>query len=288
MNVWTVCDAYEVRGEAIVARHPFSDFETGKWTTTKVNSRWWHGYNPLEEAPDLFLKLARLNDEPDFIKAALRFSHTFGVLGVDTVKKGSVIDGTSLAGFREEAARAQKVLNLYEAVLNRDPIAAHATLHSLRSGLTEVVPESELEAAILEDSGRQALEEHVIHSALTATLKMVNEKVRDLCHIEARISYDIPLPLDDPLQLLEVRYTDPSMVKSTWRFDNLLGAAYLQMHWLLTSGGNIARCNYCGRVIALTRPHPEGRKRRSDKRFCNDACRQAHHRSKKRSADVPS
>jgi hypothetical protein len=293
MNVWTVCDDYEVRGEAIVARHPFSDFETGKWTTTKVNSRWWRGYHPLEEAPDLFLNLARLNDEPDFIKAALRFSHTFGVLGVDTVKKGSMIDGISLAGFREEAARAQKVLNLYEAVLNRDPIAAHATLHSLRSGLTEVVPESELEAAILEDSGRQALEEHVIHSALTATLKMVNEKVRDLCHIEAIISHDVPLQLpDDPLQLIEILSgalsTDPSVVKSTWRFDNLLGAAYLQMHWLLTSGGNIARCNYCGRVIALTRPHPEGRKRRSDKRFCDDACRQAHHRSKKRIQDAPS
>ncbi len=277
MNVWTVCDDYEVSGEAIVAKHPYSDFETGKWTTSKENSRWWRGYHPLEEAPDLFLKLARLLDEPDFIKAALRFSHTFGVLGVDTVKRGSVIDGTSLAGFREEAARAQKILNLYEAVLNRDPIAAHATLHGLRSGRTEVVPESELEVAILEESGRQALEEHVIHSALTATLRMVNEKVRDLCHIEARIPYD------HPPQLTDMFPTDPSVVRSVWRFDNLLGAAYLQMHWLLTSEGNLARCEHCGRVISLTRPYPKGRKRRRDRRFCNDSCRQAHHRSKKKS-----
>jgi hypothetical protein len=281
MNVWTVCDDYEVRDDAIVARHPFSDFETGRWTTTKVNSRWWRGYYPLEEAPDLFLKLARLHDEPDFIEAALRFSCTFGVLGVDAVKKGSLIDGTSLAGFRAEAARARKVLKLYESVLNRDPMSAHATLHGLRSERTEILPESELEERILEEEGRQSLEVYLLNRALRATLKLVNEKVRDLCHIEARIAYDDPYELTDVLS--EVLSTDFSVVKSTWRFDNLLGAAYLQMHWLLTSGGNIARCDFCGRVISLTRPHPEGRKRRRDRRFCDAACRQAQHRSKKKS-----
>jgi hypothetical protein len=288
MNVWTVCDDYEVRDEAIVAKHPYSDFETGRWTTSKVNSRWWHGYYPLEEAPDLFLKLARLHDEPDFIEATLRFSHTFGVLGVDTVKKGSMIDGTSLAGFRQEAARARKVLKLYEAVLNRDPVAAHATLHGLRSDRTEIVPESELEESILEEEGQQALEEYLLNGAVRKTLKLVNEKVRDLCHTEARIAYDPDqlIANDDPDQLTNfvaaVLSTDFSRVKSTWRFDNLLGAAYLQMHWLLTSGGNIARCDHCGRVISLARPHPEGRKRRRDRKFCDDACRQAHHRSKKK------
>jgi hypothetical protein len=279
LNVWTVCDDYEVRDEAIVARHPYSDFETGRRTTTAKIIRWWRGYHPLEEAPDLFLKLARLHDEPDFIEAALSFSRTFGVLGVDAVKKGSMIDGTSLAGFREEAARARKVLKLYEAVLNRDPMAAHATLHGFRSEPIEIVPESELEETILEESGRQALEEYLLNRALRVTLELVNEKVRDLCHIEARIPYE---------QLTEVFSVDPSMVKSTWRFDNLLGAAYLQMHCLLTSGGNIARCDYCGRIISLARPHPEGRKRRRDRRFCDDACRQAHHRSKKRAQDAPS
>ena len=70
-------------------------------------------------------------------------------------------------------------------------------------------------------------------------------------------------------------------------FDNLLGAMYLQMYWLMTSSDSIARCEHCGWVILLGRPHPEGRKRRSDKRFCDDACRQAHHRSKKQSSRRP-
>jgi hypothetical protein len=60
-----------------------------------------------------------------------------------------------------------------------------------------------------------------------------------------------------------------------------VGAMYLQMYWLLESGGDVTRCEHCGLTISLSRPQPEGRKRRSDKRFCDDACRQAHHRSKK-------
>jgi hypothetical protein len=69
-------------------------------------------------------------------------------------------------------------------------------------------------------------------------------------------------------------------VKSHWNFYNLLGAMYLQVYWLMAFGENVARCQYCSQIISLARPHPEGRKRRSDKRFCDDACRQAHHRSK--------
>jgi hypothetical protein len=43
----------------------------------------------------------------------------------------------------------------------------------------------------------------------------------------------------------------------------------------------VTRCEYCGRIISLALSHPEGRKRRRDKRFCDDACRQANHRAKK-------
>jgi hypothetical protein len=78
----------------------------------------------------------------------------------------------------------------------------------------------------------------------------------------------------------------PTNVRAWWWYENLLGAMYLQMHWLMTSGSELARCENCGRIIALSRPYPEGRKRRRDKRFCDDACRQAHHRSKKRAQDT--
>ena len=65
-----------------------------------------------------------------------------------------------------------------------------------------------------------------------------------------------------------------------WTFDTLLGAMYLQMYWIMASSDSKSRCEHCGRIISLGRPHPDGRKRRRDKKFCDDACRQAHHRSK--------
>jgi hypothetical protein len=80
----------------------------------------------------------------------------------------------------------------------------------------------------------------------------------------------------------DIRPSVSHEVDVSWTFDNLLGAMHLQMYWLMASGGNVTRCEHCGRIVSLARPHPEGRKRRSDKRFCDDACRQAKHRSKKK------
>jgi hypothetical protein len=109
-------------------------------------------------------------------------------------------------------------------------------------------------------------------AAITTVILSVDLTVKTLCHLGTSIGGKGDWsPFDHPPEL-----------KSTWDFDNLLGAAYLQLHWLITSGDALARCGYCGRVLSLARPHPDGRKRRSDKRFCDDACRQAHHRSKKK------
>ena len=75
---------------------------------------------------------------------------------------------------------------------------------------------------------------------------------------------------------------DLSTVHTAWDFDSLIGAMHLQMWWLMASAGDITRCEFCGRIVSLARSRPDGRKHRRDKRFCDDACRQAHHRSKKK------
>ena len=47
-----------------------------------------------------------------------------------------------------------------------------------------------------------------------------------------------------------------SGIRSTWVFNNLLGAAYLQMWWLMSSGGDVTRCEHCRRIMSLARPYP--------------------------------
>ena len=56
----------------------------------------------------------------------------------------------------------------------------------------------------------------------------------------------------------------------------------LQFYWLITSGGELDHCKYCGRVISNAPPVPgsrtvKERKPRSDKTFCNSRCRQNYH-----------
>lgn len=84
-----------------------------------------------------------------------------------------------------------------------------------------------------------------------------------------------------PSLRLEDGCRDASGVTAGLSFKSLLGAMYLQMYWLMESGSELARCEHCGLLLSLARPTPEGRKRRSDRRFCGDACRQAQHRAKK-------
>ena len=86
-----------------------------------------------------------------------------------------------------------------------------------------------------------------------------------------------------PAFFVEVGTSETPKLKGGWGYENLLGAMYLQMYWLMASGSELARCEYCGLLLSLARPNPEGRKRRSDRRFCGDACRQARHRAKKES-----
>jgi len=257
---WWVCDEDRHRGQEIVAKY------SPPWINAPDSPPWtgeeelhWRSYAPLKETPDLFLKLARLHQEPEFEEATLAFSHRYGVLG-GTSTKGSFPKPyrDNLSNFREEASRAWSILKMYEAVLNRNWMAAKSLL----------IADEFYEAGNwpFEDSPDKYLE-----WALRGAAIKVAQTVRELCHPTLLFAESSWLP---PI--------NPYGIESTWRFGNLLGAAYLQMYWLMTSGGNITRCESCGQEISLTKPHPEGRKRRSDKRFCDDACRQAHHRSKKR------
>jgi hypothetical protein len=100
-----------------------------------------------------------------------------------------------------------------------------------------------------------------LEGALAASVSVVNDAVTKLCRQVTSVHFDRPDP--DP----------SSAVKVTWSFDNLLGAMYPQMWWVVISSGDLSCCEHCSRLISLARPSPGARTRRSDKRFCDDACR---------------
>jgi hypothetical protein len=254
-----VCEKYEIRGDEILAKWPQQE-----------ESHWWSHY-PITEAPDLFLELAALHEASDFPEAALAFSHKHGLPGGNgffepAVSSDNNPERISLSTFQEETFFAWFVLRVYEAALNRD----ERRLRMADRGLREYFQ-------LNDDGVSDVNEEQNANSALMQVAFIAQKVVQKRC-------YMIP-SFTEEIGSLE---TLTNGIRSSWEFDNLLGAAYLQMWWLMSSGGDVTRCEYCRRIMSLTRPHPNGRKRRRDKRFCSDSCRQAHHRSKKRPANSSS
>jgi hypothetical protein len=253
---WGICKEYEIRGDEIVAKWPIEE------------SFRWGWYWPLEHTPWLFLELAELSKEPDFREATLRFCHNWGVPG-DLIPTHYVVESTklsgfqewkarrarvgkmNLSGFQEEAKNIAEIIDLYERALNGDEEVIQ---------LPPGMPGSAGSPEMYTDHG------------LGWAVALVTERVQTLCRPSLYFTPEYLRP-----------ETIVSGISNTWEFANLLGAAYLQMWWLMTSEGEVARCEYCHRRMSLARPAPDGRKRRRDKRFCSDSCRQAHHRSKNRS-----
>ncbi len=247
-----VCRDYEIRGEHIVA------------TERSDNVEHWSLFFPLEDAPDLFLRFSRLCKEPDFVEAALTFARRFGLPAGDanSGRHNDRAESLLIAHFLRESRRAWATLTLYECVLTGDDAAAREIFAAHREDddlFREVSDALEHQPPGLE-----------CHHALWVAATIPYSTVERLCSQKLY------------MQAAGRSRPDPSWIKLTWEFDNVLGAMYLQMHQLVVAGGNVSRCENCQRIISLAPPRPGRRRPRKDKRFCDDACRQAHHRSKKK------
>jgi hypothetical protein len=117
---WPVCKQYDLHRGAIVAR--FTPEDLTQWDIS------W----PLEEAPDHYLRFARLHEEPDFERAALTFAHEHGLPDGTTIVspftgfERPFPDRMDLSRLFNESRRAWVVLALYESVLNHDVEHARA------------------------------------------------------------------------------------------------------------------------------------------------------------------
>ena len=260
---WPVCKQYDLHSGETVARFPPEDLE--QWDVS------W----PLEETPDLFLRFARLHEELDFEQAALAFAREYGLPDGTTIVspftgfERPFPDRMDLSRLLDESRRAWVVLALYESVLNHDVEQAKALVFEHQRDRTFG---GYFRHQRLEQAARTRFQPELV-LAMEAAVIVAKSVSDELCTAQISFSFD------DTVEL------DPSCIRTYWGFDNLIGAMHLQMYQLMTSGGGLTRCENCGRMIALTHTDPRGRKRRRDRRFCDDACRQAHHREKRRTSN---
>ncbi len=207
----------------------------------------WRTVRPLEER-GLMIELARLREEAferrDFEEPIVRFVRKRGLLGLD---RPEYINRRWHGGPREtvrkyiaEIIRAGEIVRLYEAVLNGNESAAKELLRDFPCQ----VPDGE---RLGEDDTFYRMAP--LERALVEVTMAVTRRVNELCRVTA-----IP----------PMRSHDVSKVRTVWTFDSLIGAAYLQMYWLIGAEGRITRCGFCRHLI----PYP-----RKNQSFCNDSCR---------------
>lgn len=228
----------------------------------------WRIYEPLNDTPDLFLRFARLYDEGGSIEAIVDWVYRYGVLA-DDPEDFDYAAPQRLSSFRQKSGEAAGLLALYEAVLSGDsdrvksvilneyPVVDEAKRFYARLGLSH----ERVNRKIL-DSVEEIYGGDFLLFALEKVVEEVSHMVGRSCH---------------PFLSIEEGSHDPTKVWDRWSFSDLLGAMYLQMYWLIAAGGNVTRCDYCGRIISLGRPGPGSRKPPQHKRFCDKACRQSFH-----------
>jgi hypothetical protein len=274
LGIQSVCNEYQIHGDRIVAKYKLSALED----PLRPEDVWWF-YSPLRDAPDLFLTFARLYKEKSFERAALAFSHKYGLPNnmVEVVegqeKTYPFAEEIEISEFWDEAEKAHRILAIYEAVINRDAETVKQSLLGRNTGDKPFEIDHETLSLVEELQGPNG----ILHASLDYVIAAVQDVVQRTCRQRMRAA---------PQNRMQP--PDFSNIETVWDFDSLYGAMYLEMWWLIVSGNNIGRCEFCDSPISLGRSRPDARKRRHDRRFCDDACRQAHHRSKKRSVDSSS
>ena len=248
-------------------------------------------YEPLTDTPHLFLEFARLVESKSSEEALFDWIHKYGLLGlstrpvlqeapslaqaspqIDNDDKGGPVD--SVQNIWTVAWEANESLLLYEAAISGDQDKLEQALF-----FDEDPGWIENRRRRLEDKAEATGTDWVqvlVDDALFQLIEYAHGPLVTSCY--PVISY----PQRYPHMADEEPLIGPDELSRGWGARNLWGAMGLQFYWLITSGGQLNRCRYCGRIISHAPAVPgsravDERKPRSDKSYCDSRCRQNYH-----------
>ncbi len=279
---WGVCEDYEI--EEIPLSEQIQTTPKGwkyvgparivnKYDLSRSDK--WRYYDPINDTPDLFLKFARLNEGDLLPETILDWVRRYGLLGLNNESNSMLgyFEAEYAQAIDEQTKLAAAVLQGYEAVRNGDNDRAKQLIFGefphffaldwIRLG---GMVRGELESKLLpigKKETQKAIEQDYdgdyVRYLLEKCAQAVETMVRANC-----------------LPALSVE-GKPARAAAGWSIRNLIGAMYLQMYRLMAAGEDVTTCRYCGRLISRMPPETGERKKRHDKRYCNDACRQRYH-----------
>lgn len=242
-------------------------------------------YEPLLDTPHLFLEFARLDEARNFGQALSEWIAKYGLLGLHS-RETRRFRGPHLELFPREYSdrggleekpdsfgveifHANWALSLYEAAVSREKEKLEEVVFA-DEGMRQH-PNRELYDLIAGTPGGTHIDV-LVDIAMSTVSGLIQEVLKEFAYPCPTFGLSRRGP--EPSELRSPK----SLTASLWP-RNLLGAMYLQFYWLTTSGGDISRCKYCGRIISYVPPVPDStsRKPRKDKEFCDSRCRQNYH-----------
>jgi hypothetical protein len=283
--VWRVYEDYELVEEEDALPYLRASTPKGHESPKRVKS-----YNPLVDTPRLFLDFARIAERKNPRKAISQWIAQYGLLGFadsspQWFPEGSPevtvpprrYDDTGGPGETPQAVwyevyTTNRILALYEAVLNRDSDKLATLIFTSVEDPEWLGRRRQYVSGYANETGSNRIDVLV-----SAALAEVCEHIIGTLNVFVYPDINYPTSVLRQQALLTV-----DGLNASWGVRNLLGAMYLQFFWLVTSAGELARCKYCGGIISYAPPvQVEGlhkdRKPRTDKEFCDSRCRQNYH-----------
>jgi len=275
---------YELRGDAIV--------------DVSSQALEWRRYRPLEEAKDLFFEFVRLYEAEDFTASALGWVKRYGF------PMEFYYEGFKSATPLSHILARQSALELVpeeewrhvEGEPRWQPLVTHLWQQSREDPPSMAIEELQAEAYLAWDTlaHYEAYVNYEPERALYLSNGDLNPRYDAFVK---RMSKERALEIirDGARRLAETTVTDKvnehcfltplgkefhegPESKWAWGFQDLRGAMYLQMKWVMERGVTVGRCKWCNE--AFPRRGPQGHKSPRTKRFCNDACRMAYTRAR--------
>jgi hypothetical protein len=275
---------YELRGDAIV--------------DVSSQALEWRRYRPLEEAKDLFFEFVRLYESEDFAASALGWVKRYG-FPIEFYYEG-LKSPTSfshiLAGQSALELVPEEEWRHIEGEPSWQPLVSQLWQQSREDPPSMTIEELQAEAYLAWDTlaHYEAYVNHEQERALylpngdlnpryDAFVKRTSKEralkiIRDGARRSAEATVTDKVNEHCFLTPLGKEFHEGPESRWAWGFQDLRGAMYLQMKWVMERGVTVGRCKWCNE--AFPRRGPQGHKSPRTKRFCNDACRMAYTRAR--------
>jgi hypothetical protein len=231
----------------------WSELEGMRSLTTVKSGQGYSEYAPLADYPSLFLTFS-LTEETE--AGILAFANQYGILGIGSIFRGSFEPQEWFSSWVDQVRGMRTFVARWRDLLNKGSAAPEQGWDALRADVRSLLGKTAL-SAIMGLPGADRGDS--VHQRLETSLKKEMERI---------FAY---------FQVTRASHGGNSIHEAGAA--NLLNALWLQFDDIIARKAELRQCLTCGSWIVVS---PD--QRRSDARYCKEACRVRAYKERKKEA----